>query len=186
MMENRKGLKHNEIINARAFDPNLVGPTLPPIPSFTLPAGPTGATGTLSTASASVVTNTTQTVASLVAIQFTAPVLVLDNVIFNGTDTFTIVVPGNYYCIGALMPAETQTGPFAVGIGLNGIPTPALDGVNYAQSAGQEVVGFGFTGQIPASTTISLFNLSGHTISIGGVISGATNVAARLTFFRIS
>ncbi|WP_242256857.1 exosporium leader peptide-containing protein, partial [Bacillus cereus group sp. BfR-BA-01403] len=28
-----------------ALDPNLIGPTLPPIPSFTLPTGDTGPTG---------------------------------------------------------------------------------------------------------------------------------------------
>ncbi len=38
-MENKKSLKHNEILSAKAFDPNFVGPTLPPIPSFTLPTG---------------------------------------------------------------------------------------------------------------------------------------------------
>ncbi|WP_277998093.1 exosporium leader peptide-containing protein [Bacillus thuringiensis] len=35
----------DELLNAAALDPNLVGPTLPPIPSFTFPTGPTGQTG---------------------------------------------------------------------------------------------------------------------------------------------
>ncbi len=36
------GLNPDESLSASAFDPNLVGPTLPPIPPFTLPTGPTG------------------------------------------------------------------------------------------------------------------------------------------------
>jgi len=35
----------NEFLSGAAFDPNLLGPTLPPIPAFTLPTGPTGPTG---------------------------------------------------------------------------------------------------------------------------------------------
>lgn len=35
----------NEFLGGAAFDPNLLGPTLPPIPAFTLPTGPTGPTG---------------------------------------------------------------------------------------------------------------------------------------------
>ncbi|MRS24710.1 exosporium leader peptide-containing protein [Bacillus sp. RIT694] len=37
--------KENEFLIGAAFDPNLLGPTLPPIPPFTLPTGPTGSTG---------------------------------------------------------------------------------------------------------------------------------------------
>lgn len=37
--------EENEFLNGAAFDPNLLGPTLPPIPAFTLPTGPTGPTG---------------------------------------------------------------------------------------------------------------------------------------------
>ncbi|MEW9597757.1 exosporium leader peptide-containing protein [Bacillus toyonensis] len=32
-------------LHGAAINPNLIGPTFPPIPSFTLPTGPTGATG---------------------------------------------------------------------------------------------------------------------------------------------
>ncbi|PEM40886.1 hypothetical protein COF80_25975 [Bacillus toyonensis] len=35
----------DEFLIGTAFDPNLLGPTLPPIPPFTLPMGPTGPTG---------------------------------------------------------------------------------------------------------------------------------------------
>ncbi|MEI3896269.1 MULTISPECIES: exosporium leader peptide-containing protein [unclassified Bacillus (in: firmicutes)] len=35
----------SEFLSGAAFDPNLLGPTLPPIPAFTLPTGPTGPTG---------------------------------------------------------------------------------------------------------------------------------------------
>ncbi|MES5893446.1 exosporium leader peptide-containing protein [Bacillus cereus group sp. RP43] len=34
-----------EFLSGSAFDPNLLGPTLPPIPPFILPTGPTGPTG---------------------------------------------------------------------------------------------------------------------------------------------
>ncbi|PGV95812.1 hypothetical protein COD86_11565, partial [Bacillus cereus] len=37
-----KGLIPDELLNGAALDPNLIGPTLPPIPSFTLPTGSTG------------------------------------------------------------------------------------------------------------------------------------------------
>ncbi|WP_240520394.1 exosporium leader peptide-containing protein [Bacillus thuringiensis] len=37
--------EENDFLNGAAFDPNLLGPTLPPIPAFTLPTGPTGPTG---------------------------------------------------------------------------------------------------------------------------------------------
>ncbi|MGE6501835.1 exosporium leader peptide-containing protein [Bacillus wiedmannii] len=37
--------KINEVLQANALDPNLIGPTLPSIPPFTLPTGSTGATG---------------------------------------------------------------------------------------------------------------------------------------------
>ncbi|PEY73015.1 exosporium leader peptide-containing protein, partial [Bacillus thuringiensis] len=39
------GLNLDGFISAGALDPNLVGPTLSTIPSFTLPPGPTGITG---------------------------------------------------------------------------------------------------------------------------------------------
>ncbi|PGC43218.1 hypothetical protein COM24_33695, partial [Bacillus toyonensis] len=43
----QKGFKRDiiEYLSAATFDSNLVGPTLPPIPSFTFPKGPTGPTG---------------------------------------------------------------------------------------------------------------------------------------------
>ncbi|PEM36672.1 exosporium leader peptide-containing protein, partial [Bacillus toyonensis] len=43
-MSINKENEFNEVdfLSAHAFDPNLVGPTLPPIPPFTLPTGPTG------------------------------------------------------------------------------------------------------------------------------------------------
>lgn len=37
--------EENEFLSGAAFNPNLLGPTLPPIPSFTLPTGATGPTG---------------------------------------------------------------------------------------------------------------------------------------------
>lgn len=37
--------EESEFLSGAAFDPNLLGPTFPPIPAFTLPTGPTGITG---------------------------------------------------------------------------------------------------------------------------------------------
>ncbi|PEX91995.1 hypothetical protein CN465_23615, partial [Bacillus cereus] len=37
-----KGFILDEWLGAAVLDPNLIGPTLPPIPSFTFPTGPTG------------------------------------------------------------------------------------------------------------------------------------------------
>ncbi|MEH7649170.1 exosporium leader peptide-containing protein, partial [Bacillus toyonensis] len=45
-MSNEKylnSLRREEFLFACAIDPNLVGPTLSPIPPFTLPTGPQGA-----------------------------------------------------------------------------------------------------------------------------------------------
>lgn len=39
----------DEFLSSAAINPNLVGPTLPPVPPFTLPTGPTGDTGPGST-----------------------------------------------------------------------------------------------------------------------------------------
>ncbi|HDR8250854.1 TPA: hypothetical protein QC119_005762 [Bacillus cereus] len=84
------------------------------------------------------------------------------------------------------MTSNNQAGPVAVGVGFNGIPVPSLDGANYG-TTGQQVVCFGFSGQIPAGTTINLYNISDRTISIGGATAARSSiVAARLSFFRIS
>ncbi|PGM96024.1 exosporium leader peptide-containing protein [Bacillus cereus] len=44
MFNNKKqqDLLINDFLSSAAINPNLVGPTLPPIPPFTLPTGPTG------------------------------------------------------------------------------------------------------------------------------------------------
>lgn len=49
--EYSNGLAQADFISAAAFDPSLVGPTLPPTPPFTLPTGPTGVTGATATTS---------------------------------------------------------------------------------------------------------------------------------------
>ncbi|KYZ64955.1 hypothetical protein A3782_26600 [Bacillus sp. GZT] len=83
------------------------------------------------------------------------------------------------------MPSSGQAGPVAVSVGFNGVASPGLDGANYGTAAGQEVIGFGFSGQVPAGTTVSLYNVSGQSITIGGT-TGSASPAARLSFFRIS
>ncbi|SEB20388.1 hypothetical protein SAMN04488146_1189, partial [Bacillus nitratireducens] len=143
----------------------------------------TGATGTLSTASASVITITSQTLTNLALVNFSTGAVILNNVLFDGISTFTIQVPGIYYFIGALMTSANQAGPVGVTISLNNLP-PGLDGVNYGTAAGQEVVAFGFL-QVVAGDTITLNNVSGQSITIGGN-TGSNQPAARLSFFKIS
>ncbi|PGO70453.1 bclA protein, partial [Bacillus cereus] len=45
MFDKNKIQKTNEVLQAHAIDPNLIGPTFPPIPPVTLPTGVTGPTG---------------------------------------------------------------------------------------------------------------------------------------------
>ncbi|TKH72638.1 exosporium leader peptide-containing protein, partial [Bacillus cereus] len=45
MFDKQNEQKKWEGIQAEAFNPNLVGPTLPSIPPFTFPTGPVGPTG---------------------------------------------------------------------------------------------------------------------------------------------
>ncbi|WP_141553533.1 exosporium leader peptide-containing protein, partial [Bacillus thuringiensis] len=45
MFDKNEIQKTNGIFQTNALTPNLIGPTLPPIPQFTLPTGPTGPTG---------------------------------------------------------------------------------------------------------------------------------------------
>ncbi|MEC2910623.1 exosporium leader peptide-containing protein, partial [Bacillus thuringiensis] len=42
MFDKNEIKKINEALQANALDPNIIGPTLPPVPPFTLPTGPTG------------------------------------------------------------------------------------------------------------------------------------------------
>ncbi|MGE6401078.1 exosporium leader peptide-containing protein, partial [Bacillus cereus] len=166
------------------------GPTGPTgVTGSTGPTGPTGVTGstgptgTLSTASASVLTTTPQTLANFALVNFSPATVLLNNVLFDGISTFTIQVPGIYYFIGALMTSATQAGPVGVTISLNNLP-PGLDGANYGTAAGQEVVAFGFF-EVVAGDTITLVNISGQSIAIGGN-TGSNQPAARLSFFKIS
>ncbi|WP_264188761.1 hypothetical protein [Bacillus stratosphericus] len=137
--------------------------------------GVTGATGTLATASAATVNDTTQTVAdnanfSLVGSQF------LDNVTFTAPDTFTIQQSGNYNINAIVSSVAVQAGPLGINIILDG--TFDIGGGRVrGTTAGQEVTAIGFTGNIPAGSTIQLTNVSGQDI---------TNDYLRLTLVRIS
>ncbi|KAB2460724.1 hypothetical protein F8162_04090 [Bacillus sp. CH140a_4T] len=81
------------------------------------------------------------------------------------------------------MTSASQAGPVGVSISLNNL-APGLDGANYGTAAGQEVVAFGFL-QVVAGDTITLINVSGQPITIGGS-TGSNQPAARLSFFKIS
>ncbi|OPD41742.1 YncE family protein [Bacillus thuringiensis] len=48
-MSEENEFESHEILSGSAFDPNLIGPTLLPIPPFTVPTGSTGPTGSIST-----------------------------------------------------------------------------------------------------------------------------------------
>ncbi|MGG5742077.1 hypothetical protein [Bacillus cereus group sp. IBL03679] len=149
--------------------------------------GVTGPTGTFPPAYAEIVSKALQTVADLTPIQFLSPFSVVsNNVTFNGIDTFTIEVPGTYFFTGAMMPASNQAGPFGVGVVFNGVQLGPT-GTNYGESAGQEVICFGFSVEIPAGTKIQLFNFSGQPVSIGGTLTLNLKFdAVRLAFFRVS
>ncbi|PGQ44298.1 hypothetical protein COA20_31370 [Bacillus thuringiensis] len=88
-----------------------------------------------------------------------------------------------------LSPSLNQSGPTVVGVYANdanvGNVTFAT-GVNYGSGSGQQVIGYGFR-QMSAGDTISLYNVSGQPINIGGSVPGtnAGNTAARFSFFRI-
>ncbi|WP_033727256.1 exosporium leader peptide-containing protein, partial [Bacillus mycoides] len=43
-MSKENSLNSYEVLHGSALDPALIGPTFPPIPPFTFPAGPTGDT----------------------------------------------------------------------------------------------------------------------------------------------
>ncbi|MCY7437226.1 collagen-like protein, partial [Bacillus pumilus] len=137
------------------------------------PTGATGATGALATASASVVTGA-DTVADGANFAFTGTTF-LNNVTFTAPDTFTVQVAGNYYVNALVSPTAGQAGPTSIAIQLNGVGGTGT-GDNNGTTAGQEVNAIGFTGQIPAGTTISLRNLSGQSIDYS---------LARLILFRI-
>ncbi|PFX62293.1 hypothetical protein COL35_29720 [Bacillus toyonensis] len=59
--ERWKGLIPDEYLSASALDPNLIGPTLPPIPPFTFLTGPTGSTGPFATNTNAFIVNFTTT-----------------------------------------------------------------------------------------------------------------------------
>ena len=141
------------------------------------PTGPTGPAGEFSAAYAGIVTSSAQTVATFETVQFLLPSTAISNVDFNGVDLFTIIVPGNYFCIGTVFPTAEQSGPVSFNIGLNG-PLPGLQGVNYGAAPGQQVVAFGFTDVVPAGTTIGLYNSTGTPIALGP--------ASRLAIFRVA
>ncbi|MGM0968973.1 MAG: exosporium leader peptide-containing protein, partial [Bacillota bacterium] len=136
------------------------------------PTGATGATGALATASASSITQAA-TVADGANVAFTGTTF-LNNVTFTAPDTFTVQVAGNYYVNAIVSPTAGQAGPTNIVIQLNGASTIG-SGDNNGTTAGQEVTAIGFTGQIPAGTTISLRNLSGQSIAFS---------LARITLFR--
>ncbi|MGQ4287853.1 exosporium leader peptide-containing protein, partial [Bacillus thuringiensis] len=45
MFDKNKIQKISKILQAAAIDPNVIGPTFPPVPPVILPTGPTGDTG---------------------------------------------------------------------------------------------------------------------------------------------
>lgn len=179
-----------------ATGPTGVCETCPTGP--TGPAGATGVTGptgpcdcppTCQNASGSVVTGTQQTVANNQKVNFTGGAFITDNVLWDGVNTFTILEDGLYFFEGMLSPSINQSGPTVVGVYANdnnvGNVTFA-SGVNYGSGSGQQVIGYGFR-QMQAGDTVSLYNVSGQSINIGGNVPGtnAGNSAARLSFFRI-
>ncbi|MGN4782573.1 collagen-like protein [Bacillus cereus] len=153
----------------------------------TCPTGPTGVTGPPSCtgAAGSVVTSMIQTVGNDQMVNFTGGAFLANNMLWNGSNTFTIQESGLYYISGMLNAQSNQAGPIAVSVYRNGqlIGSGFASGVSSGTATGQQVIGFGMM-QLQAGDTISLYNTSGQPITIAG---NTTNIdtSARLSLFRI-
>ncbi|AJG79650.1 MULTISPECIES: hypothetical protein [Bacillus cereus group] len=68
-----------------------------------------------------------------------------------------------------LSPSINQSEPTVVGVYANDTNVGNVtfaSGVNYGSGSGQQVIGYGFR-QMSVGDTVSLYNVSGHPISIG-------------------
>ncbi|MFE6707652.1 collagen-like protein [Bacillus thuringiensis] len=170
--------------------PVLTGPPGPTGICPTCPTGPTGPTGvtgppSCTGAAGSVVTSMIQTVGNDQMVNFTGGAFLANNMLWNGSNTFTIQESGLYYISGMLNAQSNQAGPIAVSVYRNGqlIGSGFASGVSSGTATGQQVIGFGMM-QLQAGDTISLYNTSGQPITIAG---NTTNIdtSARLSLFRI-
>ncbi|MGF2623784.1 hypothetical protein [Bacillus cereus] len=84
-----------------------------------------------------------------------------------------------------LSPSINQSGPTVVGVYANDTNVGNVtfaSGVNYG--SGQQVIGYGFR-QMSAGDTVSLYNVSGQPISIGGNVLGTNAGTAVARFFSL-
>ncbi|OQR53131.1 collagen-like protein [Bacillus sp. CDB3] len=152
------------------------------------PQGPAGTGQGCTSAAGSVINSfggSSQTVGDQHKVDFTGGNFVAKNVHWNGSNTFTIQESGLYYLSGMLSAAPNQAGPLGVSIFRNGEVTNDWSGfssgTNTSTSSGQQVVGFGMM-ELQAGDTISLYNRSGHSITLA---DGPNYTAARMSFFKI-
>ncbi|MED1511897.1 exosporium leader peptide-containing protein [Bacillus proteolyticus] len=178
-----QGLNFNVNQFDSPFDPNLVGPTLPPISSFTAPPGPTGATGpTGETGSTGETGPTGPTGAvspnsahiynvpgfsTIVGI----PLDLSDNGVIVGTDimhspgTFPIILEGGHtYYVVYFLTYDASVG-MAGNLQLNGLDVP---GSGYFQPAA-----LGFTGANESSGGAIVTTPVGSPSTLSIVTTGA-------------
>ncbi|MFF2242206.1 exosporium leader peptide-containing protein [Bacillus thuringiensis] len=168
----------DECLNAAVLNPNLIGPTLPSIPPFTLPTGVTGPN--LSGTFIEVVQNgSNQTVTPADPFIFNSQPIA-SNITFNGSDTLTIIDSGTY-TIG-----------FYVGISITNTTTPIIISVSInGTTTGQRTMELDTTaGEI--STTLIRNLVAGDNIqlinnSTGPLITSPSNgfQSLRLIIYRI-
>lgn len=136
---------------------------------------------TCQNASGSVVIGGTQTVGNNQKIDYTGGNFDVNNMSWDGVDTFTILEDGLYYAQGMVSPGATQAGPIEIGAYINevGVGGPSFSsGRNNGTVQGQQTISQGVT-RLSAGDTISLYNISGQQITL------SNDVASRFTLFRI-
>ncbi|HDR6319007.1 TPA: hypothetical protein QCU53_005935 [Bacillus thuringiensis] len=149
--------------------------------------GAAGPTGLFVNAGGSVANgfNIPQTFGNLEKIDFTGGNFIINNVLWNGSDTFTILEAGLYYFIGELFSSPTQVGPVGVAVFANNIAVPPsfASGANFNSGNGNPAVGFGFRNMI-IGDTVSLYNVSQQPITLGSDLNSMF-FGARFSFFKI-
>ncbi|MGG5762818.1 MULTISPECIES: exosporium leader peptide-containing protein [Bacillus cereus group] len=174
-----------------AFNPDLIGPTLPPIQPFQFPTGPTGATGTISLAFGNFWQSTfiTVPIGGLFSFNQTGPIA--GGVSLLNPTTIGITQAGTYQVsfIASINSSSITSFPFAAGISvlLNNNPIPNAQGsfgiiienplsIQCNQLAGQLLL------SVPANSTISLTNIGDNIIT---TCDDGIN-AIELTIFKLS
>lgn len=161
-------------LSARAFDPSLVGPTLSPIPQFTLPTGPTGATSFFSF----VATGTAQTVTTGNPFTFNT-VTINGPITLTSSNTINVNATGTYV-ISYGVTTNNSTGK-TIALKINAT-TAADTTINIASVSGsQQMISATIIKNLVSTDTIQLITAGATTITTNNF-----NVVAYVTIFRIA